>query len=137
VPPWDAEGPILTVDQVETSTLAETMTVVPQQLNRSMTGPRCEWVPPDRSLYRSSAAWPKLFIRFAGIRRTGGLAVAAIEICPFQYHPRARRLDLIKKLSFSVPVPTDGEETREVTFPRRARVSFPATDPNPSNGSSA
>lgn len=97
--PWDAIPKKLIVKSVKTEPLADEITVSPCQPNvPTILGSKVTWVKPNRKLYNSEVVWPKVFARFTMVRRMGGFALAEMEICPFRYHLRAKKLDLIRRL---------------------------------------
>lgn len=97
--PWDTIPEDLSIKESEIILLAEKITVEPCQPNvPTMLGTEVRWVPPDAELYNSEAVWPKVPARVTVVRRMGGFAMAELEVCPFRYHMRARKLELIQKL---------------------------------------
>ena len=85
--PWDAVPGELIIKDTKIATLAEGITIEPCQPDvPTLLGTEVEWVMPDRELYASEVIWPEVFARVTTVRRTGGFAMAELEICPFRYH---------------------------------------------------
>jgi hypothetical protein len=57
---------------------------------------------PNPKVYGSAGAWPKTPVHFAAVRRLGGLQMALVDVCPFQYYPAARKLGMMKELSVTI-----------------------------------
>ena len=101
--PWDAASIDITVSDLKASTIDERITVEPCQPNVLLIpGTQIRWVPPNHELYSSATIWPASFVRTTVVRRTGGFAMAEVEICPFRYHLKERRLDLIERLDLTL-----------------------------------
>ncbi len=116
--PWDAQVEDCTVTEVKTTLLAKGLTVEPcQPWQPAPPGARYQWVPPDTSLYASSAAWPAAMARFAGIRRSGGFALAEVNLCPFRYRPGMFSLELAERLDIILVYRrTDGKPDKPRSF---------------------
>lgn len=101
--PWNASIGKLTIQEVQTASLAKKITVEPCQPNvPTMIGSKVEWVPPDHKLYASQANFPEVFARATVVRRMGGFGLVEIEVCPFRYHLPSGDLELITRLKLSL-----------------------------------
>lgn len=93
----------LAIEGLKTTLLAEGVTVEPCQPNvPTILGTKVDWVSPDPILYDSEKIWPEVFARFTTVRHMGKFAMAELEICPFRYHPRSKKLELIEQLDLSL-----------------------------------
>jgi len=101
--PWDAVFGKLHIIDTKTVTLAEKINIEPCQPDVPiLLDTKVEMVPPDRELYASNIIWPEVFTKVTMVRRTGGFAMAELEICPFRYHLPSGKLELIERLDLSL-----------------------------------
>lgn len=100
---WDTEKVTVEAKKIKSYTLGEKITIEPKQPDfPTILGARIEPVGPDKELYASKSAWPEPFVRFTTIRRTGGYALAEIEICPFRYIPSEGKLEFIESMDLEI-----------------------------------
>ena len=57
---------------------------------------------PNPEVYASTEAWPQTPVHFVAVRRLGGLQMAQLEVCPFQYFPAIRKLDLVQEMAVKI-----------------------------------
>jgi hypothetical protein len=108
--PWDAVLGEVSVERVETKLLAEKIIVEPAQPDvPTVLGQKVEWVAPDLKLYASKVVWPEEFVRGTTVRRTGGFALAELEVCPFRYHLPTKKLELVQQIDLSLSYTQTGQ----------------------------
>lgn len=101
--PWDTETVTIEAKNAKTDIIAEKVTIEPKQPEQpTILGTQIEPVGPDKELYASKKAWPETYVRFIAVRRTGGYAIAEIEICPFRYYASEGKLEIIQSLDLEV-----------------------------------
>lgn len=101
--PWDAKPEVLSVETEHFTLLDKGVMVEPCQPDEpTMIGRDVTVVEPDQRLYSSDSIWPTEIARFTTVRRAGGFAMAEIEVCPFRYHMKDLRLELIQQLRLTL-----------------------------------
>jgi hypothetical protein len=101
--PWNADDIEIHIDNVRTVTLAEKLIIAPLQHNVPYCfGTYIQSVEPDKALYSSNKTWPEHPVRFVALRQTRGCTIAEIEVCPFYYHFREGKLELIQTMDLAL-----------------------------------
>ena len=115
--PWDAVLGTVKVKKISVSTIAQNIMIEACQSDIPAIGQKIDYVQPDQELYASDTVWPPEFIRFTGIRRTGGFAMAELEVCPFRYHLSEKRLELTERLNISLDYSQTGTQLEKSSSP--------------------
>ncbi len=112
--PWEAEVRGVVPGELKTSLLHDNIIVEPIQPNvPTIIGTRIEWTEPDQRLYSLDLYWPETLVRFSGLKRLGGFAVAEIEVCPFRYHLKEKKLLLVESIGLKVTYALTGRKAQK------------------------
>ena len=63
---------------------------------------RVRSVHPNPGIYERADVWPPVPGRFIVVRHLGGKQLAEIEVCPLQYRPAQRRVDVVAELHVEI-----------------------------------
>ncbi len=140
--PFNASCKNVEIKAQEIAVLAQDVLIEPLQPNvPTLIGARVPSVGPDSRLYAADRVWPEKAARLIAVRHSGRFALAEIEVCPFRYHLRKRKLELAQRLEVTLtytetrrkrPVPDSVAELRyekKLSERVKARVINPADVP--------
>lgn len=91
---------------------------------------------PKHEIYEHAATWPASVGRLTVVRRLGGKQLVEIELCPLQYHPLERRLELVTEIAVRIeiedrPVLRKAQSAEQIQFEQRVLERIKARVVNP------
>jgi hypothetical protein len=77
---------------------------------------------PNQEIYRRAKIWPPELAKFLTVRKIAGKSVAEIIVCPFQYQPVSKKLNLVTELNFVITY--DAQPEKKITAPSKAALVY-------------